>query len=619
MTFAAMIRVSLVRVPGVWVALYSLLLGMVSAARGDASLTSLVERHKEWRGGEAFVVLSGLELNGRLSAGGLEGSYRLRQTPTARRVDIDLGPYRRSDGLQDDLAWTLTPSGQRETSRGARVQEARQAGAVELGKIWQAGRSDGVLSRQPDEERAGRSWAVVRASFEDENTYDHFIDASTGALYGIRQTVDGSVEFISFGDWREVDGVRIPFRRSGESATPAENWRLVVENVRVNPTLAPELFAPPAVEKHYMFSDGKHTTGPLPFELFDRTRILVPLEIDGQPRVALLDSGAEVSVIDQQAAKELGLTSQGGIPVSGTGGTDTGSLASDVPIRLGPLNLRLKTALLLDMKPLAQRLERPLPMVLGKDALHQLVVELDFTRRIICFTDPAHFTVPAGAERIPLSPRGGLRTVPIQIENGPVIEATFDLGNGSYVIVGSTYAAKHGLVQNRPASRRVGGGVGGIRESTVTTAKSLTFGQTRLENVPVTVPDPGLAAFDSKSVQANVGMSVLQRFRLFIHMDESTLYVIPQKESLAESLAKDRSGLALLKEKGEALVVFVSPGSPAEKSGWKKDDRILAIDGVPVADSKQPLTSFGESPAGTRVRYTPADGSVRELILSDYF
>ena len=80
----------------------------------------------------------------------------------------------------------------------------------------------------------------------------------------------------------------------------------------------------------------------------------------------------------------------------------------------------------------------------------------------------------------------------------------------------------------------------------------------------------------------------------------------------------DRSGLFLIRA-GDALrVVSVAPGSAAAKLGIAADDRVLAIDGAPVASKPLPAwrARFTISPVGTRIKLTvERAGKPRDAVL----
>ncbi|WP_228565731.1 hypothetical protein [Myxococcus sp. CA006] len=73
----------------------------------------------------------------------------------------------------------------------------------------------------------------------------------------------------------------------------------------------------------------------------------------------------------------------------------------------------------------------PLPVILGKEAFNQLVVDVDFPNRRVAFHEASCFKAPPRAVRLPLvESAGGQRAVQISIEGRPPIPVLFDVGNG---------------------------------------------------------------------------------------------------------------------------------------------------------------------------------------------
>jgi hypothetical protein len=94
---------------------------------------------------------------------------------------------------------------------------------------------------------------------------------------------------------------------------------------------------------------------------------------------------------------------------------------------------------------------------------------------------------------------------------------------------------------------------------------------------------------------------------------------VPNK--LAQPFVKDRSGLAGLPSVDRLKVLFVAPGSPAEKGGWKEGAEVIAVDGhkIDAKYSGSELSHWSKQPPGTVVTLTLADGKTRQLILADYY
>ncbi|RYF24079.1 MAG: hypothetical protein EOO77_00905, partial [Oxalobacteraceae bacterium] len=129
---------------------------------------------------------------------------------------------------------------------------------------------------------------------------------------------------------------------------------------------------------------GKSSSGWLKFEFYAGNRILIPVVVNGQPVVALLDSAASSTVLDRAFTKKLGLTVKGAL----TGGADGGAVAygnvTGVDIKIGDLQWA-GVAVAIDLAPTIKRLGRPLPIILGGEVFRETVIEIDFSRQRIAF------------------------------------------------------------------------------------------------------------------------------------------------------------------------------------------------------------------------------------------
>jgi predicted metalloprotease with PDZ domain len=124
----------------------------------------------------------------------------------------------------------------------------------------------------------------------------------------------------------------------------------------------------------------------------------------------------------------------------------------------------------------------------------------------------------------------------------------------------------------------------------------------------------------SKRAQANIGLELLGRFRMAVDHARDRLHLAPGPD-LHRAFRKNRSGLRAQFAVDRLRVVHVSPGSPAERAGWKPGEEIVAIDGAALDSGfpNSPRAYWGAGKAGTTVMLSMADGQTRRLTLEDYF
>ena len=590
------------------------------ATRAD-DLSDLVDRYVAWRGGSAFERLQTIHESGAAEASGLHGKVEIWSGRNGRqRNDLDLGVFKQTQVITPDLnqSWDTNVSGQIEGMPKRASEFLHHALALQFADALR-GRGGATATLLGVEQRDGQSWSVVRLSFGDADIYDAFIDPATGALDGFRVTEDRQTHFERLSDWRLVDGVRMPFDDKTTTDTPGGDQTMHVDTVELNKTLPDAVLARPGSVHKATFSGGASSTGWIPFEL-SGGHIYFPVKLNGHDVVVMIDSGAEVSVIDKTLAGSMGLETKGESAVQGSSGAQAAGLANGVTVEVGALKLSGLTVISTDLRSLEPFLGHSLPFVLGDDLFNEVAVDIDFANKRIAFRDPAQIAPPEGAAEVPLTKLQALRSIPVSFEGGPTVDVHFDLGNGGSVMVYPAYAKAHGLPGARRTSQKLSGGAGGALPQTTAILRKLEFAGVTFTDVPAIFPPDTIASVNSSALAGNIGLPIFSRFHMVIDFSHDRLWMAPAADAATAPFAKDRLGLSLLPKDGAFEVWFVSPGSPADKAGLKTGDRIRLINHKPPsAWPHDVLTRLGEEAAGTRVELTMADGKVRRLTLKDYF
>jgi hypothetical protein len=595
-----------------------LLLG-VSQVRAD-DIQTVLARYVSWRGGPAFEAMRSFHEEGRIRSGGDSGRFEHWRASDGRfRQHGKLGPIANDEAVTPESNWTRNTSGQIEDI-GDNGQSDRRLTLLTFATGVEP--HDGVsYALLAPETREGRTWEVVRVGFGGADAYDLFIDGGTGELLGERITEDQQVRFVRYDDWRLVSGVRMPFGEHDRGANPADDQDLQAGAIQINLSLPANLFARPASVRLWRFANGKRSTGWMDFEFFDEERIFIPSTVNGHPVRLILDSGAGISVLDSTYAKSVKINGGGSIGVMGVGGSSTMQLAPNLQVKMGGLTLSPITAGLIDLSSVSADMGHPMPLILGKEVLNQLVIDIDFQRHKIAFRDPQGFSGPPGAVRLELGRHSDNHTVPVSVEGAAPVPFDFDLGNGSPLIVYAAYRDQAHLLDGKRQSLTLTGGVGGTHPDKMATVGSIALGGVQMTQIPAAFPDAGNDAVSSDRTAGNIGLPVFKRFRLMTDYPHNAVWLIPNASALAEPFPKGRSGLDVTPAGDRLKVLLVAPGSPAAQTGWKEGDEITAIDGQKIGPAYpgSPLSRWARGPAGSEVTLMLADGSIRKLTLADYF
>lgn len=234
-------------------------------------------------------------------------------------------------------------------------------------------------------------------------------------------------------------------------------------------------------------------------------RLFIPVIVNGRPTEALLDSGAELTLIDDDFAAALGLTRSGEETVKGSGGEDKVQFAEGVSIHAVDTDLKGLTVAVLDLQDLSQRLVGvPVSIILGREFFDAGRFRLDIDSGTIRRLDPS--VRPKGT-MLPLATHHGIEGFPVTIEGHSGIQASLDLGNGSEMMIGRKAAERLGIAAaGQIVERKTGGGIGGAVERDIVVLSKVTFAGKKFSNVRAAIEEQ-----DSQS-DANIGVSMLRHF-----------------------------------------------------------------------------------------------------------
>jgi predicted aspartyl protease len=254
------------------------------------------------------------------------------------------------------------------------------------------------------------------------------------------------------------------------------------------------------------------------------SRLLVQARVNGHAVEALLDSAAEATLIDRKFAKTLGLASATTVNGQGSGGSsfDAG-LVNGVRLQVFGVSLENQTVAVTDLQDVGQRLlGRRIDVILGREIFDAARLQIDVEGRRITVLPPE--ADPAGI-RLELTTEHGVETIPVSVEQAGTVRATFDLGNGSQVLVGKQLVERlHLLSDGHAVSASRGGGLGGETERQVIVLRSLEVAGRRFENVP--------AAIDSQpsASDLNVGIDILRHFVITTDFAAHTVWLQPRRD-----------------------------------------------------------------------------------------
>ncbi len=259
------------------------------------------------------------------------------------------------------------------------------------------------------------------------------------------------------------------------------------------------------------------SSGWLPFVVANAATPTVRTRIAGRTVTALIDSGAQYSVIDRALVADLGLTTFFDMPMVayGVGGQPQVGRGVTLDLAVGAMAVTGLRAAILDLGPIAEAAGLSSPLVLGQDVLGEAVLEMEMKRRRTRLADPAVHRLSPAVRPVEVRRAGAALTGEITVE-GAVIHAVIDTGASALLALSESSALAAGLLDGRPQRASSSIVLGGVAPARVVRARTVTFGDDLWRGVATNIyadaPLPnypaallGMAAFEDRDVVLDLG------------------------------------------------------------------------------------------------------------------
>jgi len=239
--------------------------------------------------------------------------------------------------------------------------------------------------------------------------------------------------------------------------------------------------------------------------------------------VALIDSGAQYSVIDRALFEELPPAGRSifdmPLVAYGVGGGAQMGRGTTLSLALPHLAVSGLRAAILDLGPLAAEEGLRTPLILGQDVLGEAVLALDPGRRHTRLVRREAFVRPPDLAPAAVGRQGQAMTTEVTVEGATVI-AVVDTGASALLGLSREAATGAGLLDGRPQRGAVSLVLGGTIRSAVIDVETVTFADHLYRRVAVGVFDQpplpnfpggllGMEAFTGRRMAMDLGAGAL--------------------------------------------------------------------------------------------------------------
>lgn len=248
--------------------------------------------------------------------------------------------------------------------------------------------------------------------------------------------------------------------------------------------------------------------------------------VNGRPVRALIDSGAQYSVIDLSLVDQLDLTDGFNMPLVayGVGGIPQMGRGTTLSVQVGSARIDRLQAAILELGQLARQDGLATPLILGQDVLGQAVLDMDLTPRRR--TERRLRLMPPGTppppEVSPVAVRRAGRSLKTSVTvEGVSVEAVVDTGSSSHLALSEGTARRAGLLDGRPQTEGQSLVLGGVMTSRIVRAGRVAIGGVEHGAVDTPIypglPVPGFPA-------ALVGMAGFRDRRVVMDLGAGTMF-----------------------------------------------------------------------------------------------
>jgi hypothetical protein len=197
--------------PKLAVAVFAIFLA--SAARASEP-NEILAKAKAAAGGVACDAIHTIQLKGKLSTGGLNGTAEsLQDVLTGRYIErFQLGPASGAEGFDGTMAWSQDASGQSRAEEGGdgRLGAIDEAYRCALA-YWYPQRWPAQIEDAGERDENGRRFMTLRITPKGGRPFELWIDAATMLIDRTveKAAIETRTTFMS--DYRTVGGVKMPF------------------------------------------------------------------------------------------------------------------------------------------------------------------------------------------------------------------------------------------------------------------------------------------------------------------------------------------------------------------------------------------------------------------------
>jgi hypothetical protein len=377
------------------------------AAESADKAEALIDAAKQAMGGPAWDQAVTWHETGKVTAGGLSGSYESWEDLTSlhNTGGYVLGPDSGSSGWDGKQAWTT------DSSKEVRIETSGETVAQALQDAYRSGYGFFFPRRFPamrdyvgTRKDNGKTFEAVKVTPAGAEPFEVWFDPSSHLIERVVQLTGGHPHSFLLSDYSRFNGFLLPKKTIDRVGGDAkyDTVSSVTAIVLTGPEKPGRYAPPPPPPNTAQWPAGKDSVT-VPFRLLNN-HIYVEASINGNaPLPFVFDTGA-TDILQASAAKSLGIAVEGALPGSGAGDKmEDFGFAKVKSVSLGGLTLP-DQLFGTETSPAWVQIEGvDSSGLLGYEFVKRAVLSIDYAQHTMTFTKTEAFHPPANAAAIPFT------------------------------------------------------------------------------------------------------------------------------------------------------------------------------------------------------------------------
>lgn len=595
----------------------------------DEDYTEILEKHIEAVGGkENIAKIENIYYRYDFKGMGMEGTTEnWYQGDSLYRYEDRFGKEIDIDIVNNNKSWEIKPNGIIYEDTVKSISGDRLFFSFQY--IYpETNNAKYVRGKQVNED--GRDLVPIIITPENDSSIVLLIDPKTYLVYKIKRLDEGIVLSTTLSDYREVEGVKIPYKLKSIYGVSLFKFTEILKNVKINQTYPDSLFLPPEnIAKKYEF---KNNVGyaEIPFEFIQDKILLLKASINNNPsEYFLLDTGASSTFIDLGYIKSLGLSTKGKIPILGAS-IETEMVDLDL-FSLPGLNIKNITLNAMEFPKEIQLSDKRIVGILGGDILSMFVFNINFDKKLITLYDKEKFEYKGNGEILDISIASNTPIIKACLNDTICGNFAIDMGYAGRLLLIGEILHKCNLIEHKDNFVKTEAlGAGGKVDLYNTRIGKMKIGSFLIEDIPIgfvtETPTGFISIVDaaeekSPKTDGNIGSQLLSRFNIYLDYQGKKI-ILEKNSNFGKPFVIDKSGMIVIKKENKFIIKQVIENTPASEVGLKEKDELIKINGRSASNyTLSEITKLLKGNAGERIDLVIKRGRKKmefSLILREY-